>query len=346
MKYLRSLATVLAALVMAAAAAPPPRLPDFAGWQKGQSAILAPAALPERVALAEYGLQFAEQDTYQRGDRKIAVTGFRFADAAGAYGAFTFFRPEEFHPFDLAQPREQAASGNTLILFTRGQWLVRVQMDQLTAMTASEMRQFAAALAPTAGNELALPSLPLYLPRQGLLPSTVRLAEGPAGLGGPNGGIAPWLPAGEVGFDHSAEVIVAGYNVPLHESGSVQLAVISYPTPLMARTRLAAMSHLEGVAARRSGPLLVLTHAAGNDAASLLDQVNYDADITLVPPTPVGIDALPSLILSILLFCGVLIAVAIVVGLLTGGARVLLMRVLPQRFHRPPPEPLIRLHLK
>lgn len=323
-------------------AAPPPRLPDFAGWQKGASAILAPAALPDRAALHEYGLQFAEQDTYQRGDRTIAVTGYRFGDAEGAYGAFTFFRPEGFHPFDLALPREQAASGNTLILFTRGQWLLRVQMDQLTAMTASEMRQFAAALSPSVGNELALPTLPLYLPRQGLDPSSVHFADGPAGLGG----VAPWLPAAELGFDHSAQIIVAGYNVPLHESGSVQLAVISYPTPQMARAHLPELARLDGVAARRSGPLLVLTHAAGNDSAALLGQVNYDADITLAPPVPVGINALPSLILSLLLFCGALIAVAIVVGVLTGGARVLVMRVLPERFHRSPPEPLIRLHLE
>ncbi|MGH9394122.1 MAG: DUF6599 family protein [Terriglobales bacterium] len=349
MKCFLAAATLLA-LGLALGAAPAsgrgpqaaPRLPEFAGWQLTQNTLLRSAPAPDQAALAEYGLQWLLRATYRRADRQIHVTAFRFGDAGGAYGAFTYFRPEGFHVFDLAQPREQAASGGNLILFTRGQWLLQVEMDKLTAMTASEMRQFAAALGPSAGNELALPTLPYYFPRQHLDPSSLRFAEGPAGLGA----AAPWLPAAEVGFDRSAEVAVASYNLPLHDAGAAQLAVIAYPTPQMARTRLPELARLAGVQARRSGPLLVLAHAAGADAAALLQAVNYDADITMVPPTPVGIEGLPALILGIFVLCGAIIAIAVVVGVLTGAARVLIERVLPERFHRPPAEALIRLHLE
>ncbi len=337
---------MLALGAWALAATPPlPTLPSFAGWQKSRQAISTRSGwglpAPDASAMAEYGLQAVERDVFQRGARSIQVQGLRFADAAGAYGAFTYYRPANFHPFDLGQPKEQAASGDTHILFTRGPWLIQVQMDQLTAMTASDMRSLAAHLAPPPGTSLTLPTLPYYLPRAHLQPNSVHYAEGPAGFAA----ACDWLPPEAVGFDKSAEAVVANYDLPT--AGAVQLLILSYPTPTMARTHWARWKSDRAFTIRRSGPLLVLVQgAAGAPVEQLAEAVNFDADITLVPPVPVGINALPALILGIFMLCALIICVSIVVGVLTGGLRALLQRFWPQRFAHLSAESLIRLNLK
>jgi len=326
------------------AAAPPPFLPDFAGWQKAKSEVAqaAPWPLPtaEAEAMTEYGLRSLERDTYQRSGRSIVVEGYRFGDVDGSYGAFTYYRPDNFHPFDLAQPKEQAASGDNVILFTRGVWLIRVHMDELTAMTASEMRQLAAALSASAGGG-DLSSLPYYLPPAHLMAGDTHFVEGPKAFST----FCHWLAPDAVGFNMGAQAELGTYD--LGGSTPAQLAVVAYPTPQIARTHLAALQKMSGFSVRRSGPILVLLHgASGADADQLLQAVNYDADITMVPPTPVGLDALPELILGIFVLCGFIIGVAIVVGLLTGGTRAMLERWFPERFEKAHDEALIRLNLK
>lgn len=293
--------------------------------------------------MAEYGLAELEHDTFQRGPRKIQVLGLRFQSPIGAYGAFTYFRPANFHRFDLAQKGEQAASGDTTILFTRGQWLIRVQMDELTAMTASEMRALATNLGPFAGAAPALPTLPFYLPPQHLEPNSVRFAEGPAGYTA----ACNWLPASAVNFAQSPEVVVGTFDLPETDPGTVQMMVISYPTPQMARSHLAQLQKISGLDVRRSGPLLALVHGiSGDPAQQLAEAVNYDADITMAPHAPIGIEGLPSLIIGVFLLCAFIIGVAITVGVLAGGVRVMLQRAFPERFHNLQGESLIRLNLK
>ncbi len=330
--------------LVAWAAAPPPFLPDFAGWHKSKSEVAQaapwPLPAPEAQAMTEYGLRSLERDTYQRSGRSITVEGLRFDDVYGSYGAFTYYRPDNFHPFDLAQPKEQAASGDNVILFTRGVWLVRVHMDELTAMTASEMRQLAAALTASAGGG-PLPSSPYYLPPAHLLAGDTHFVEGPTAFSA----FCHWLAPEAVGFNMGAQAELGDYD--LGAATPAQMAVIAYPTPQIARSHFGALQKMAGFSVRRSGPILVLLHgASGADADQLLQAVNYDADITMVPPTPVGIDALPALILGIFVLCGFIIGVAVVVGLLTGGTRAMLERWFPERFEKAQREALIRLNLK
>jgi hypothetical protein len=337
---------VIALLAMAAVAAVAPTLPEFAGWRKVQTQALAPLqaglAGNQAAALGEYGLVSVERDVFQRGDRQIHIEGLRFHDSRGAFGAFTFLRPANFHSFDIGQKDEQAASGGTSILFTRGEWLMRVEMDELTAMTAAEMRDLAARIPVRGDPALSLPNLPYYLPLDHRQPGTLHFTEGPAAFAAS----CDWLPATAVGFDHGAETALAAYDLPMSPPGA-ELLVISYPTPTMARTRLAGLEKAAQAPGRRSGPLVILVHGLSADAAApLLQAVNYDAEITKVPPVPVGVEGLPALILGIFLLCALIIGVAVVVGVLSGTTAVMLERVLPERFRRRQQENLIRLHLE
>src|ERR1700735_3978617 len=76
----------------------PPVLPkEFGGWQMTeppQTSKDPAAADPSNPALLkEYGFTDLSSATYRRdGGRKLTVKAARFADATGAYGAFTFYR--------------------------------------------------------------------------------------------------------------------------------------------------------------------------------------------------------------------------------------------------------------
>lgn len=363
LRRILSLFCLLLALACAGLAAPPPSipaLPDFDGWQNVQHTVLSQPDwnLPanEAALMKELELKALEQVTYQRGDRHMKVDAFFFGDASGAYGAYTFLRPENYHPFDVGQPRSQGVSGNTEIYFYRGQWMVHVQVDQLTAMTGSEMRHLASQLPMLPGQQNQLPTLPMYLPRTHYRANSVRYMEGPVGLTR----AAPWMPVAAAGFDLGAEAVTGMYDLPapVQATGPDQpdeLVILSYPTPDIARDFLHRLQQALKVGQpgspnqiRRSGPVLAVLHGPNDPGAStLLNAVNYDAEVTQTEPTPVGLEGLPGLILGIFALAGMVIAVAVVVGILTGGLRVFLRRRFPKWFKSKEEEhELIRLDLK
>jgi len=356
-RWTRRVILILALLggvaVIAAAPPPLPRLPNFDGWQKTASteAVHSGWGLPRAEAnvMDELGLSSIERATYRFDERTIHLQGYRFGDAGGAYGAFTYYRPENFQAYDLGQPRAPAAAGDTTILFTRGDWLIRVQMDQLTAMTASQMQALAKRLSATAGPS-QLPALPYYLPRKGMVPGSLHFVRGPAGFAA----ACTWVAPGAVGFNKSAEAMIASYDFGTNTDGTeatAQMVLLDLPTPDLARTYLAQLERLSGGAAfqvRRSGTLLALVHATGasaSQAAGLLQAVNWDAEITMVPPVPESLGELPALILGIFVLCGLIMGVAVVVGLLSGALWAWADKLLPRRFQHPEREAFISLHL-
>src|SRR5579871_1627384 len=73
-------------------------LPDqFGGWQlSGHAQTSSDPAIADPVnaaVLKEYSFSDFESATYVRDDgRKLTLKAARFADASGAYGAFTFYK--------------------------------------------------------------------------------------------------------------------------------------------------------------------------------------------------------------------------------------------------------------
>src|SRR3569832_2146608 len=75
----------------------PTLLPNsFAGWTMTGKVTtqMDPTAVDSTQAgiLKEFGVKDASQATYSNGDNHVTVKAVRFADASGAYGAFTFYR--------------------------------------------------------------------------------------------------------------------------------------------------------------------------------------------------------------------------------------------------------------
>src|SRR5580704_2040560 len=265
MKVFSRLISVLAVAALFASAAlagerapATPILPQqFAGWQlsgSAQSSTDPSAADPVNAALLkEYGFADFASGTYTRDDgRKLSVKAARFADASGAYGAFTYYKVPQMITEQIG---DQGSSLNERVLFYRGNILVDAVFAKLSAMSAAELRALADAVPLPSGEARNLPSLPRYLPRARYLKNTAKYVVGPVGLDK----ISAPLPAQLVDFSVGAEVVVGDFNAT---DGRATLMLISYPTPQI------AAEHLRRIDAARQAST---ASRAGNSSVASLE---------------------------------------------------------------------------
>jgi hypothetical protein len=322
---------------------------SFAGWtMTGTPQITTDAAKADGAypaVLEEYGFLESETATYKREDgRTLTLKAARFKDATGAYGAFTFYRQQAMKTEQIGT---KAASANNRILFFRSNVLVDANFDRVTAMSAGELRELAAALPSAPGSAGNLPSLPQYLPKQNAVENSAHYVLGPQA----SMAVKAPLTAEELDFKVEPEVLLQDYT---SSDGPLTLTVINYPTPQIAGARLRALQPYPSSGAapllvRRSGPLLaIVTGATGsNDAKRLLDAVNYEADVTWDQATSVSKrDNIGNLIVAVFALIGILLLISLIFGIFFGGIRIVMRKLFPQRaFDRPENVDIIQLHL-
>ena len=342
MKKLRQFALLALACGFAAALAPSvraddPILPERLGEAQRQewrelSARNLESGIGELLAaiLREYGAAGAEQAAYRQGSSSLNVTVCEMQDRSGAYGAFTFLR------------------GRAPAVFYQGNYLVLP--DRRTPLPLQ--RALAATLAARSHDQASLPLLPEYLPEERLVKGSDAYVLGPLGLSR----VAPLGQGDWVGFAYGAEVEVARYRINQREA---TLLLVSYPTPHIARARLADFQrtfNLNGqggngpvVYAKRKSTLVVLVHGAesAEEAARLIDAVRFQQEISWSEPTPPDESEIVSGLIGIFLGTGVILIVTLGLGLAFGAARLLLMSTLPGRvFDKPVENDTIFLNLQ
>jgi hypothetical protein len=339
----------------------PPLLPNqFGGWQIQGAARLSTdvsAADPTNAqVLKEYRFSDLASATYTRDDgRNLKIRAARFADASGAFGAYTFYLQPEMTKEQIG---DQGASLGDRVLFYRGHVLVDAQFSKESPMSGSELRELAGTLPRPAGNSGNLPSFIEFLPRRGYIANTQKYVMGPMALAA----VAPPVSAQQVDFDSSSEVSVAHYTT---SSGEATLTLISYPTPQLAAEHLRRIDAAHqvtqsqsGVSAvgssgtffdKRTGPIIAIASGgiSDSDAKSLLGMVNYEASVTWNTQTgSAEAHDLYMLILNIVILCGILGGLAIIAGVAFGGIRILMKRFYPDKvFDRPEQMEFISLHL-
>lgn len=353
------------AFAMASFAQPAPKpsiLPaQFGGWQaSGQIKVSADPAMadPANAALLkEYGFASVESASYLKSDgRKLTIKAARFADASGAYGAFTFYKLPQMLKEEIG---DQAASLNEHVLFYRGNILVDAVFTRLSAMSAAELRELSAALPPTPSNAAGLPGLPAYLPRHDYEKNTAKYVMGPLALGAIGAPVSARL----VNFEDGAEVALAKYKT---SQGDATLMLISYPTPQIAEQRIGLIDAAQknngtqsgsGLSLdngtfydKRTGPIIaVITGAISDyDAKGLLGAVNYDASVTWNENTYFSKrDNIGNIVVTALILSGIIMLFAVTLGVAFGGTRILVKRFFPNRvFDRPEQMEFISLHLE
>jgi len=333
---------------------------QFSGWQMSgaasKSADAAAADPANGAVLKEYGFQRFEKAEYTREDgRRLAIKAAVLADASGAYGAFTFYRIPEMNEEKIGT---QGSSFGNRVLFFQGNVLVDAVFDKLTAMSAAELRELAGMVPQVRGSAGKLPTLRNYLPLRGLAKNSEKYAMGPLALDAMH---AP-LASSTVDFGSDTEVVLGKYSSQL---GEATLMLIEYPTPQMAIEKLRqidaahqATAQQPGAAPivdvgpffdKRTGPIVVIAAGplAQREADALMGPISYDADVTWNENTYVSKkDNLANLLFNVIVLCGIVIGLALVVGVGFGGVRILLKRLFPGKiFDRAEDMEIISLHL-
>ncbi|HLV85447.1 MAG TPA: DUF6599 family protein [Candidatus Sulfotelmatobacter sp.] len=345
----------------AASPAVPAILPQqFGGWQMqgtAQTSNNPAVADPTNAAvLEEYRFTDLASAVYTRDDgRTLKVRAARFADASGAFGAYTFYLQPEM---TREQIGDQGASLGQRVLFYRGSVLVDVSFSSESAMAGAELRELAGVLPKPSGNAGNLPSFIEFMPHRGYVANTQKYAMGPAALAA----LAPPVSADLVDFGASAEVSLGRYSTP---SGEATLMLISYPTPQLAAAHLRRIDTAHQLAQpqsgistiqssgpffdKRTGPIVAIATGpiSESDAKSLLGMVNYEASVTWNQATDQHeVHDLYMLVLNVVILCAILGGLAIVAGVAFGGFRILMKRWFPEKvFDRPEQMEFISLHL-
>ena len=130
--------------------------------------------------LKEYRFTDLVSSTYTRDDgRTLKIRAARFADASGAFGAYTFYLQPEMAK---EQIEDQGASLRERVLFYRGNVLVDALFSKQSAMSAAQLRELAGALPRPTGNTGNLPSFIEFMPHRGYVANTQKYVMGPAAL--------------------------------------------------------------------------------------------------------------------------------------------------------------------
>ncbi|MBZ5603824.1 MAG: hypothetical protein LAO79_16110 [Acidobacteriia bacterium] len=301
-------------------------LPDQVGEFKKQAPKT--LAAPDQSLYDEYGFDSTEQADYVAGTRRFAATTWRFHDSTGAMAMFEARRPALATRSAVAKLAVQTSDG---IIFAYGNYLF-----QLTGAVPPDVSVFYADLPKL--EQSPLPALYGDLPPEDLIPNSERYVVGPVSLDRFFPGLAPSLAA----FHLGAEAQIGHYSTP---KGPLLLAIFNYPTPNMARERVAEFQKISGAMVKRAGPLVAMTlNPPDADAAEkILSRVKYETNITWnekVPENEVRNTA--RLVLNIFVFSGILIALAATAGVLFGGYRFLF-----RKLHKgEDPEAMITLHLE
>jgi hypothetical protein len=325
-----------------ATAAPAPLLPEsFAGFelQGNLDKTTAPGTADPANAqvLVEDGFRDFASGNYKNNINSVTIRAMRFADASGAYSAYTFYRIPGMAPEDIG--KGGAANGNR-VLFWNGATLVDAKFDHLTAMSAAALRELAEKVPMVGGSAGVPPALPGFLPRTNLEPTHTRYSLGPEAYTR-SGGV---LPAALIDFSKSPEVLSGGFTL---RSGEGTLTIVEYPTPQIAAERERAIaaylkagnqsqqpftealenSNTQALATRRSGLLVAITSGGfdGVDAHKLLEKVNYEAAVTW--NNPAGYISEPTkaarLLVSVVTFCLITCGATFLLGIFLGGGRAL-----------------------
>jgi len=306
--------------------------------------------------LKEYNFSDLASATYTRDDgRTVKIRAARFADASGAFGAYTFYLQPQMTREKIG---DEAASLGDRVLFYRGHILIDAHFSKESPMSGEQLRELAGTLPRPGGNSGNLPTFIAFLPQRGYVPNTQKYAMGPVALAAFEAPVSADL----VDFGASSEVSLARYST---SSGEATLTLISYPTPQIAAEHLrridaahqlaqpqAGVSTVESAGSffdKRTGPIIAIATGgvSDNDAKSLLGMVNYEASVTWNTPTDnKEVRDLYLLIRNVVILCAVLGGLAIVAGVAFGGIRILAKRLFPDKvFDRPEQMEFISLHL-
>jgi hypothetical protein len=338
------IAAILCIGLVAQAAGTPAALPaSFAGWNASAApSVTSPAALDQLLGanaagFREYTVKSIEQRNYAQGPQSAAITLYRLRDPSSAFGAYTFLRNDSMSVANLGA--YASASGERALIVV-GEMLLDVTVPAKQARPSdADLKELADILNKKA-DQTPYPTIGEHLPEIDRVKDSEHYFLGPRSL-------SQFVPLGTddwVGFDHSAETIIARYKIAGKEE---TLLVASYPTQQIAAMKFSGMlrrftfdppgavpaGQTVLFGKRVSSIVAVVAGAESREAANkILDQVGYESAVTWDEPkssyTEPGIGPM---IVGAFMGTGAIMVLAIAAGIGFGGLRVLVKLFLPNK---------------
>jgi hypothetical protein len=295
----------------------------------------------DAMAFREYIVKSVEQRSYTQGAQTSAVNLYRFRDPSSAYGAYTFLRNDSLSIVNLGSYASAARDRAVIVV---GEMLLDVSVPPKQARPVdADLKLLADALDKKA-DHTPYPFIGEHLPEKGRVPNSERYVIGPLSL-------AHYIPLGTddwLGFDHSAETILARYRLTGKDRDKEEtLLIASYPTQQIAAEKFAGMLRRftfdppGGVqpgqnvlfGKRASSFIAVVVGAPSREAANkLLDEVAYESQVTWNEPHQTLTEpTINSMIVGAFLGTGAIMILAVAAGIGFGGIRVLVKIFLPNK---------------
>ena len=307
-----------------------PLLPrQFGGWTMDGAATTGTEAAEadgaRAAVLKEDGLSRFAAARYTRGGVGLEVRALQFVDATGASAALSLYRAGEPGLRPLAQKLGAEAAGSAEEVVFREGNTVAIAHGRATA---GELQPLANGLPKIGGPRGISPLLPTLLPPKGMDAASLRYSVGQAGYAATGG----FLPGEILGFEKAAEVVTGVYS---QAGGKDTVTLLLYPTPQIAGDKGRAIegwlnAHPGGLGTiklRREGPLVLLATGTipPDDAQRMIENIHLRSEVTWEKPMPPEFHAevrkTYSLLTSIAVLSGVLMAAAVLLGLFLGFGR-------------------------
>jgi hypothetical protein len=180
----------------------------------------------------EYGVKSLTQRTYQLDSHTAEALLEETPDASSAYGLLTFYQNDTMSP---NKSMGLTVLGPRAALLARGRVFIRVARPDEYPLSDSDFQALLVFIGGIRSASEASIGLPAPLPAAGRVPCSEKYLLGPAATQR----VLPSFPTGLIGFAQGAEVEVGTYLAGQGASPRVQLALISYPDPQIARERFA-----------------------------------------------------------------------------------------------------------
>jgi len=325
-----------------------------ANWRMASSNTLDLEAVREwggdPVIEREYGVKTLEHRTYLLDGRGLEVIVEQTPDPSAAYGLLTYYQTETMAP---AKGMQLTLIGPEGALMGRGRYFIRVPRPAGAQVSDNDFQALLIFMGGTRPSAREMAQLPPALPAKGLVPASAKYLLGLEAARR----VLPSFRTDLIGFLQGAEVHMGAY-----KSGELRLTLlaINYPTPQIARVRLAAMEKLLGlnedrgaasIYGKRSGSyvFLVLGSPSPAPATSLMDQFQVTGHISWDEPypraKPFAVELLELIIANLLLIM-IVAGSGVVGGVLVFAMRRAAAKWFPQwTWADPDHETIIRLNL-
>jgi Family of unknown function (DUF6599) len=317
---------------------------SFADWTASGPSNVIPSSDLNRLlganagAFREYVVKSVEQRPYTKGIETASITLYRLRDPSSAYGAYTFLRNDSLSEVNLGS---FASATRDRALIVVGEMLLDVSAGPNQSRPSdADLKQLADTLDKVA-DHTPYPTIGDHLPVQGRVPGSEHYVLGPRSL-------AQYVPISAddwVGFDHSAETILAQY----HTSGKDEtLLVVSYPTQQIAALEFDGMLRRFVFDPPGDGPLnqnilfgkrvssivAVVVGAPSRQAANnLLDEIGYVSQVTWDEPKQTYTEpTINTMIIGAFMGTGAIMALALAAGIGFGGIRLFVKIFFPNKF--------------